>query len=248
MKIKTFIAEDEGHSLDRLKDLLKQFEELELTGEAYDGREAVEKINQLKPDLIFLDIQMPEFNGFEVLERVQYTPMVIFVTAYNQYAIKAFEDNAIDYILKPTKKERIAKAVRRVIELNRKVDGSIIDKIKQIVQKKQYLKRFTVKSGEEILILPDSEIYFFKAEDKYNFLYTNGQRYFCDFTLKELESSLDPDRFFRIHKSTIVSLDKIKKIKKWFHGNFLVQMKDLNKTKLKISRSYLSSFRDKLNF
>jgi DNA-binding LytR/AlgR family response regulator len=250
VKIKTIIAEDEFHSRERLKDLLKEFPGLEVIGEAADGLKAVEMIDRLRPDLVFLDIQMPEATGIEVLEKITHQPHIIFVTAYDQYAIKAFEENAVDYILKPFSKERITRSVDRVVDLikSKPVNPQLIEHLKHILKGKEYVRRFAVKMGDEILIIPEEEVYYFKAEAKCVLLYTDQKKFFIETTLKELEQTLDPDVFMRIHKSTIVSLDKIKKIKKWFHSELIVQLSDSNKTKLKVSRGCQSSLKEKLRF
>ncbi len=230
MKFRTVIAEDEPHSLERLKDLLKAFEKIQIVGEAVDGFDAIEKIESLKPDLVFLDIQMPGATGFEVLEKINQKPTIIFVTAYDSYAIKAFEAKALDYILKPTSKERLAQTVNRVLELRKHSTPGwapgLIEDLKHAVMGKSYLKRFAVKTGDEILIIAESDVFYFNADKKYNFLHTKSKRFFFEMTLKELEDSLDPEIFCRIHKSAIVSLDKIKKLKKWFHSELIVQLND----------------------
>jgi DNA-binding LytR/AlgR family response regulator len=251
MKLRTIIAEDEFHSRERLRDLLISFPELDVVGEAADGLKAVEIIDKLRPDLAFLDIQMPEATGLEVLEKITHQPRIIFVTAYDRYAVKAFEENAVDYILKPFSRERIARAVHRVMELNKpvvSVDPLLIETLKKSVSGREYQERFAVKTGDEIYIIPQEEVYYFKAESKYVLLYTDNKKYFIDTTLKELEQNIDPDVFMRIHKSTIVSLDKIKKIKKWFHGELIVQLSDGSKTKLKVSRGYQPVLKEKLKF
>jgi DNA-binding LytR/AlgR family response regulator len=248
VKIKTIIAEDEFHSRERLKDLLKEFPGLELIGEAADGLKAIELIDGLRPDLVFLDIQMPEATGFEVLEKITHQPYIIFVTAYDRYAIKAFEENAVDYILKPFSIERITRSVDRVADLikTKAVNPQLIEHLKHILKGKEYLRRFAVKMGDEILIIPEEEVYYFKAETKCVLLYTNQKKFFVETTLKELEQTLDPDVFIRIHKSTIVSMDKITKIKKWFHSELIVQLSDGKKTKLKVSRGCQPFLKEKL--
>ncbi len=246
MKIKTFIAEDEPNSMERLKELLQDFPELSVEGEAADGLQAIKSINRQKPDLVFLDIRMPGATGFEVLEKIEANPMVIFVTAYDEYAIKAFEENAVDYILKPTSKERLSKAVKRVLDLNFRLDHMDLLRLKQSLKKDSYLHRFVVKKGDEIRIFPEEDVCYFKAQDKYVFLHTADKQYFYDLPLKELEEKLDPDRFCRIHRSHIVSLDKIKKIKKWFHSEYIVELKDDARTTLKVSRNYKSALQEKL--
>ena len=248
MKIRALIIEDEPLSVVRLKELLKAFDKIELVGEEGDGNKAITKIESLKPDLLFLDIQMPGANGFEVLRKISYSPMVIFVTAYDEYAIKAFEKNAVDYLLKPVSRERLAEAVNRVVNMNWRMDASFLEKLREALDKKNYIKRFTVSRGEEILILPEESIFFIKAEDKYTFLYTFKKRYIFSMTLKELEQKLDPEKFCRIHKSYIVALDKTVKLKKWFRRDLLVQLSDSENSTLKISRHYREEFLKRINF
>jgi DNA-binding LytR/AlgR family response regulator len=246
--INTLIAEDEQHSRERLKEILQDFKELIVIDTAADGLSAIEKIDRLKPDLVFLDIQMPGANGFEVLEKTTHQPMVIFVTAYDQYAIKAFETNAVDYILKPSSKERIATAVKRALQRSQKMNHQLLETLKHALEQKKYMNRFAAKQGDEVLIIPEEDVFYFQAESKYVFLYTNNRRYFFEMTLKELEKSLDPDRFCRIHKSTIVSLDKVQKLKKWFKSEYILQLDDEKKSKLKVSRNYMPQLKEKLNF
>jgi DNA-binding LytR/AlgR family response regulator len=246
VKIKAFIAEDEPHSLDRLKDLLGNFSELDIIGEARDGLKAIELIDEMKPELVFLDIKMPGASGFEVLEKIRHDPMVIFVTAYDKYAIKAFDENAVDYILKPTSLERLSKAVKKARERNYRITDSDLARLKLSLKHEDHIRRFVIKKGDEIQIIPESEAYYFKASDKYVFLHTKERQFFFDMSLKELDKVLDPQKFCRIHKSFIVAIDKIKKLKKWFHGEYLVEMKDLSESALKVSRNYKDNLNKKL--
>lgn len=247
LKIKTLIVEDEPPSQERLLELLQGIDSLEILDIAKDGIEAVEKINGLKPELVFLDIRMPGANGFEVLERISHRPMVIFLTAYDEYAIKAFEENAVDYLLKPSSGQRIAEAVRKVMERCQRISPELLETLKKSLENKKYLKRFAVKQGDEVLIIPEEDVCYFQAEHKYVFLYTLSRRCIFDMTLKELDDYLDPDCFCRIHKSTIVSLTKISRLKKWFKGEYLIQFEDFKRSKLKVSRSYVSLLKEKLN-
>jgi len=247
MKIRSIIVEDESHSIERLKFLLKDLKNIQIIGEAQDGKAAIELINNLKPELIFLDIQLPGTSGFGVLEKISYPVMVIFVTSYDQYAIKAFEKNAVDYILKPTSKERLKKAVERVINLNKRLDENTIEVLKSMFEKSSYMTRFAVKLGDEILIIPQEDVYYFNAEDKYVFLHTYDRKFFYDATLKELEDILDPEIFCRIHKSYIVSINKIKKLKKEFFSEYSAVLDD-NKTILKVGRNFLPKLRKNLKF
>jgi DNA-binding LytR/AlgR family response regulator len=246
MRIKTVIVEDERHSLERLRDVLSSFEGLEIAGEATDGLTAVKTIDKIRPDLVFLDIQMPGCSGFEVLARISIRPMVIFVTAYDQYALKAFDENAVDYILKPSSRERIAAAVERALARHQLMDSQLLEALREALFKRQYLQRFLVKVGDEMLIIPESEVFYFKAEGKYVFLRTDAKEFIIDMTLKELEQRLDPDLFCRVHKSHIVSLSKIKKISKWFHGEQLIEVSDRNSTRLRLGRNFQAKFREKL--
>lgn len=248
MKLRTIIVEDEQPSRDRLKTLLAAFPEIDLIGEAGDGQEAVAVIDQLKPDLAFLDIQLPVFTSFEVLARIRHRPSVIFVTAYDQYAIKAFDENAVDYLLKPTKPERLQKAIQRVTEAAQKVDDRLVQVLKAALTHKQHPDRFTVKLGEEIIFVSAAEVYWFHASDKYVFLHTHDREYIIDLTLKKLEDELDPQVFLRIHKSVIVALDKIARVRRGFPGRFKVQMTDARKSSFEIGRTYLAQVRAKLGF
>lgn len=246
--MKAVIVEDESYSLDRLIKLLSSFQEIEIVGTAGDGETAIEIINRRKPDVIFLDIELPVFNGFEVVRRLNYNPKVVFITAYDRYAIKAFEINSVDYILKPVEPDRLKNTIQRLKEEKTGINGSVIESLLKSIKSRGYLKHFSIKKGDEIIILPEEEVYYFKAEDKYVFLCSYNGEYFYDATLKELEEKLDPEKFIRIHRSYIVSLDKILKIKKWFLGEYRVELKDKENTTLKISRSYLPEIKKKLHF
>jgi len=246
MPVRSVIVEDEPHSLERLKTLLRGFPQIEIVGEAMDGDAAVEVINDRKPELVFLDIHLPGASGFEVLSRIAHHPGVIFVTAYDQYAIEAFEANALDYIMKPLSEERLGKAIERATQSGRGLDQTTMEILKDIARQKQYACRFAVKLQDEILLIPRSDVYFFQAEDKYVFLHTRDRKFFYDATLKKLEEMLDPNLFCRVHKSTIVALDHIGKLKKSFLGEYVIELTDRPPTRLKVSRTYQGVLKRKL--
>jgi len=246
VSIRTLLVEDERNSLERLKDLLAEQTEVEIVGEAGDGLEAIHLIDELEPELVFLDIQMPGATGFEVLERIRAQPLVIFMTAYDEYAIKAFEANALDYILKPSTVERVGEAVARALERRQVLDSRLLDSLRAAVGRSRYMQRFAVSRADEILIIPVEEVYFFRAEDKCVLLYTHDADHFVEMTLKALEDRLDPERFCRIHKSHIVALDKVRLIRRWFHGDLFVQLEDARKSRLRVGRSYRDELRRQL--
>jgi DNA-binding LytR/AlgR family response regulator len=236
MSLRTFIAEDETHALRRFRDLLKAFPEILVVGESGDGITAAARINDLRPDLVFLDIRMPGASGFDVLDRLSCDPRIVFVTAYDEYAIRAFEENAVDYLLKPVTRERLEKTIERVARLEARISVKDLRDLRSAIEEKAYLRRFFIKKGDEILIVPEADVLAFKAEDKVVILSARGGEHVLDITLKELENCLDPSKFCRIHRSVIVALDKIGKMQKWFHGEFLIFLEDGKK--FKVSRNY----------
>ncbi len=247
VKIKAVVVEDNIQSLNKLKSLLGYFDHIEVIGEARNGKTAIDIINTEKPDLIFLDIQLPGIDGFEVLKDIRHHPYVIFTTAHDQYAIKAFEANAVDYILKPIGKERLKIAVERVLKLNKRLDSNMMEVVEYIKKQKNRKIRFSIKKDDCILIIPQDDVYYFKAEERYVFLYTHDRRYFYNSSIKELSDSLDPDIFCRINRNYIVVLDKIVKLKKNYLREYTVILNDEHNTALKVSRNHLAALKKKLN-
>lgn len=240
---KTILIDDEQIALGRLKRLLSNFEGIfELLGEAMNGHEGIRKIESLKPDLIFLDIEMPLMTGFEMLSRLTYMPLVVFVTAYDQYAIKAFEENSIDYLLKPVEKERLLKTVEKLKTLKPDQElslthESLLQLINQMNPKKE-IHSISVKSGDKILFISLADISFFQAEDKYVLLNTvDSRQYIMNYTISSLEEKL-PGSFIRISRSTIVNTTRIKELERYFSGKYLVVMNDQKSSKLESGTTY----------
>ena len=250
MQYKTILIDDEPLAISRLKRMLGGFEDtFDIIAEAQNGQQAQTLIEELKPDLIFLDIEMPLMNGFELLDILTYMPMVIFCTAYDQYAIKAFEENSIDYLLKPVEKERLAKTVDKLQNLGIKAEvdtqHTMAALLKQLAPKKE-MHSITVKSGDKILFIPLSEISFFQAEDKYVFLNTtDGKQYLTSYTLSTLEEKL-PDEFVRVSRSATVRLGAIMSLEKSFNGKYVILLNDQKKSKVESGSSYSSSIKNLL--
>lgn len=248
MLYKTILIDDEPLAISRLKRLLANFEDVfEVIDSANNGEEGLEKIESQQPDLIFLDIEMPLMNGFQMLEALDYMPMVIFCTAYDQYAIQAFEENSLDYLLKPVEKERLQKTVDKL----KARDGNRSDNFQQTallklmeqLNPKKQLHSITVKSGDKILFISLSEISHFQADDKYVFLNTlDGKQFLTNHTITSLVEKL-PEHFVRISRSAIVHTSKIKFMEKGFNGKFIIQLNDQKGTKLESGGSYADNLR-----
>jgi len=241
----TLIIDDEELARQRLKRLLAPYECINLVGEAANGAEGLEQIEKLNPDLIFLDIEMPVLNGFEMLGRLGKPPKVIFTTAYDQYAVKAFEEESVDYLLKPVEDERLAKAVGRLQSLLPGTDHTIpLDLLLKQLQVKKEIKTLTVKIGDRILLVKIQDLLYIEAEEKYVFLNTiDGKRNLTDFTITSLAEKL-PDQFVRINRGTIINSELIKEIRRGFNGAFFFIMNDFKETKLNSSRSYNAVLKD----
>lgn len=243
MNFRTILIDDEPIAISRLKRLLGEYTDtFEIIDEASNGQEGLDKIEFHKPDLIFLDIEMPLLSGFEMLSKLEYMPMVIFVTAFDQFAIKAFEENSIDYLLKPIEKERLEKTVQKLKKLsdNQQIKlspSSILGLFEQIKPKKE-IHSISVKSGDKILFIAFNEISNFQAEEKYVFLNTtDGKQYITNYTIANLEEKL-PDSFIRISRSCIVNSMKIKELERYFNGKYLVVMHDQKQSKLETGVSF----------
>jgi len=241
-RYRTLIADDEQPARDRLKKLLAEYvSQIELIGEAQNGLECSEMIDRLKPDLVFLNIQMPGLNGFEVLQQTSHLPVVIFCTAFDEFALQAFETNSIDYIVKPIKAERIRKSIEKLDSLKQNSDKQellrIIGNYINQTPKKE-ITSIPVKLGDRMLFLRIEDVSYFSAEEKYVKIFTkDGKSYLCDFSLKSLEEKLDKS-FLRIHRSLLVNISRIREISKHFNGCYIVKIDDVNQTKLQTGRGY----------
>ena len=242
MNWKTIIIEDEQLARQRLKRLLNNYQEVEIIAEAENGLEGLELINKHQPDLIFLDIEMPILNGFEMLAKLsEYQPKVVFTTAYDQYAIKAFDEGSIDYLLKPIELERLDKTIHKLKQTNLAKPVLALEDLLQQIKGKTVQKTLTVKLGDRILLIKIDDIIHIQAEEKYVFLYTvDGKKHLTDYTLSTLEGKL-PEDFIRIHRSDIINTNYITEIRKGFNGALIFVMN--NQAKVSSSRSNSESLR-----
>lgn len=226
--ISVIIVEDEAPARDLLKAFISKHSNLNLIGEAGDGFQGVKAINELKPDLIFLDIQMPKLNGFEMLEIIEHKPVIIFCTAYDEFALKAFEHNTADYLLKPFPLERFNAAVEKAIS---KVQSGTTDPDTyqniaiQASDPSKFLERIVIRSGGAIHVVPATELECIEAEDDYVMVYGTKGHYLKQQTLKYYEEHLDPGIFLRVHRSAIVKIDAVNRIEPYSKDAFIAILK-----------------------
>ncbi len=251
---KAILVEDEKLARNRLKKLLKEHESIiEIIGEADNGEDGYILANKERPDLIFLDIQMPVLNGFEMLEYLEYNPKIIFTTAYEEYAIAAFEENSIDYLLKPIKPERLEKTIDKIASVEKvESDTSVeMEKMMQVINRispENERDTIAVSVGEKIIFIKFEDIVFFKAEDKYVFIYDKDNRkHIIDYSLSSLEKKLPP-YFFRVHRAHVINMDKVKEIHKGFNGKYIFIMNDHEKTQITCGTSYIKGVKQKIKF
>ena len=238
--IRTLIVDDEKLARDRLQSFLRGVKDIDVVGQAQNGVEAIRLIEEEKPDLVILDVQMPGTDGFGVLKAVTHPFQVVFATAYDEYAIRAFEVQAVDYLLKPISRARLEEAVRRVrAKMEDKAPATDFQELLRALEtrERRYVNQLPVHKGRQILILPIEEVYWFEVEYRLVYAHTAADRYMTNFTLKELEERLDPELFFRAHKSRLVNLKRVKAIVPWFGGRFKLVMRNQDGSEVELSRA-----------
>jgi two-component system, LytTR family, response regulator len=246
MKITTIIVDDEPWARKRIAALLASEPDIELAGECCNGSEAVSMIRKITPDLVFLDVQMPDCDGFDVLETigVQHTPVLIFATAYDTYALRAFDANAVDYLLKPFDDDRFGRALERARKELRSGPAGGQIKLRTLLESvrgvNKYLRRLVVKSEGRVTFLKTADVDWFEASGNYVTLHIGSSVSLIRETMNRLEPKLDPDQFVRIHRCAIVNLDRVKELQPWFHGEQVLVL-DSGK-ELSVGRA----FRDRL--
>ncbi|HEV3470771.1 MAG TPA: LytTR family DNA-binding domain-containing protein [Pyrinomonadaceae bacterium] len=243
--LRVLVVDDEPLAREKIRGMADLDPELRVIGECGNGSEAIEAIQNLKPDLILLDVQMPEVGGFAVLEALKDAgplPPVIFITAYDHYAVRAFEVHALDYLLKPFDRERFQAAMERAKRQIRRessnngIDERIIALLEQLREPARYSERLVVKTGGRVFFLNTDEIDWIEAEGNYVNIHTGKKSYLLRETISSLESQLDPREFVRIHRSAIVNINRIKELQPWSHGEYHILLHD--GTRLTLSRSY----------
>jgi two-component system LytT family response regulator len=233
MNIRTLIVDDEILARKLIKKLLSRHAEFQLVGECTDGRQAVDSTLKLVPDVLFLDVQMPELNGFEVLERIgsKHLPVVVFLTAYDKFALRAFQARALDYLLKPIDEDRFDATLERIKTYicGRDIGATqdrLVDLVHDLTERRQTISRLAVKASGRVVFLKVEEIDWIEASGNYLDLHVGKECYLLRGRVNELQRKLDPERFFRIHRSTIVNLDRIKEFLPLFKGEGVVLLKD----------------------
>ncbi len=241
----TIIVDDEPLARQLIKEYLRDFPQIEIIGECKNGKQAIKAINEHKPDLIFLDIRMPGIDGFEVLENLNVIPHVVFSTAYGDYALKAFELNAIDYLLKPYDRKRFTRALNKamvrtaepVVEIER-----VVRVLQQSKEPEKFPRRIFVRLGRKIISIQMSDIVLIEANGDYSNLHTSSDVHLCNLSLRSLEERLDPSIFLRVHRSTIIAGNSIESLASDGEGGYNVLLK--NKSRVKVSRTYAGKIRE----
>jgi two-component system LytT family response regulator len=236
MTLRTILIDDEQPAREVVRHYLKDFPEIEVLGEFSDGFSGLRAIQDLKPDLVFLDVQMPKLTGLELLELLEQPPLIIFSTAYDQYAIKAFEMNAIDYLLKPYSRERFTQAVQKAMAQAGSAEqpaAPVQGLVKTLEENPEFLQRIAVKSRHKVSVVPIDDIIYLEAEGDYVMIYTRDAKHLKEKTMKYFETHLDPAQFIRIHRSYIINAKFIDRIEYYDKENYAV----LTKTGAKLRAS-----------
>lgn len=239
---RALVIDDEPAARRLMKNLLQEYHQvIEVIGEAGNGRDAITMVEELNPDVIFLDIQMPDLTGFEVIEKLTVKPNIIFTTAYEQYAIKAFETFSIDYLLKPIKEERLEQSIAKLKQFGRHQAAIDVTGLQEIIRQFQAPQKATalpIRTGDRINLVRFENISYLEASDKYVYIYTyDGQKHITDQSLSALITKL-PAHFFRIQKSYIINKDRIKEMHRHFNGRYLFVLDDKEGTRLTSGRTY----------
>lgn len=237
--IKTLLVDDERLARQELAQLLSRFSNLEIIGEATNGHEAVQLIEELQPDLVFLDIEMPGLTGFQVLEQLSVVPQIIFATAYDEFAIKAFEANAIDYILKPINADRLEQAINKI------TDEQISRVVHATENKLNKDAQIFIKDGEKCFFVKLKDVRLFESEGNYVRLYFGSEKPMILKSLNNLEEKLNEKQFFRVSRKHIINLDFIEKVDNWFNGGLRVTLQ--SGEQIEISRRQSSRFKELLS-
>jgi two-component system LytT family response regulator len=242
-KIRTLVVDDEELARERLRTLLEEEPEIDLIGECSNGREAVETIRRESPDLVLLDIQMPELDGFGVLAALEESelPLVVFVTAHDKFALKAFEVHAVDYLLKPFDRARFQQALQRALDRLRRHETELLNErlmalLADVRPPPKYADRLAIKAEGRVSFLKTDDIDWIEAADNYVNIHAGNESYLLRETMTSLEDKLSPQKFLRISRSAIVQVDRIKELQPLFHGEYAVILR--NGTRLTLSRSY----------
>ena len=248
-KLRTIIIEDEAPARDILKHYLKDNDDIEVIAECSDGFTGLKSISEMKPDLIFLDVQMPKLTGFEMLEVLEEKPEIIFTTAYDQFAIKAFELNAVDYLLKPFPKERLNEAISKATEkigsgkVNQHTGSKLIVRLPEISSS---INRIVVRKGNAINLISVEQVRYIEAQDDYVMIYYSAGKALKQQTMKYYEENLPKADFVRIHRSYIVKVEEIKRIEPYGKDNHVAILQSGDK--LPVSRAGYKHLKEELNF
>ncbi|MFT9494058.1 LytR/AlgR family response regulator transcription factor [Anaerosolibacter sp.] len=251
--MRCIIVDDEAPAREEIKYLLQKYSDIEIVGEADDGKQACELIVKVKPDVLFLDIQMRGMSGFDVaseLYKQEIYPLIVFITAYDQYAIKAFEINAIDYLLKPISDERLSSTIERIQNTqkrNQNVNKIDIEDILKYINKPKLVQKISVYCNGKHIPLDPAEITLIGVEGRNTVIKSRKGEYVSNLSLSELEEKLRDFPFFRSHRSFLVNLEEIQEIDHWFHGTYQITMKGFPKDKIPVSRSNAHKFREIMN-
>ncbi len=246
MRIKALIVDDEPLARDRIREMLKEHPEVEVIGEARNGEEAIDSVTNHNPDLVFLDVQMPDLDGFDVLQNLkpEQIPLVIFVTAYDHHALRAFDVHAVDYLTKPFDRKRFAEAIDHAKVFMKGVKESdtarILSMLQEIRAGARYLERFAIKNGETVFFVRAEDVDAIEAQGNYVRLSLAGSSHLLRDTLNNIESQLNPRIFVRIHRRTIVNIDRVKEVQTWARGEYRVVL--FTGAYYTLSRGYRSHF------
>ena len=248
MAITALIVDDEPLARDRVREMLKEHPDVEVVGEARNGREAIDSVVNHNPDLVFLDVQMPDLDGFDVLQNldVAHLPLIIFVTAYDQHALRAFDVHAVDYLTKPFDRKRFAEAVDQAkLFMNGSKErdtARILSLLQELRASARYLERFAIKNGETVFFVRAQDVHAIEAQGNYVRLRLANSSHLLRDTLNNIESQINPRMFVRIHRHTIVNINSVKEVQTWARGVYRVVL--LTGAHYTLSRGYRQHFED----
>jgi two-component system LytT family response regulator len=250
--IRAYLVDDEPLALRRLERMLRETRRVEILGMATDPVKAREEIEALRPDVLFLDIQMPEMTGFELAARLQEQPLVVFCTAFDEYALRAFEVNSIDYLLKPVEAAQLDRALGKVERLAGAAGARpAFDKLLEQVQaalrpRAEAVEKIAAKVGDKVHLIPLESITHFYAEDKLTYAATAEKSWMIDKTIAELEARLDPRRFVRVHRGTVVNLEYVDELYPWFGGKMMLRLKGAKRVEIGVARERVKELKERL--